>query len=138
MAEMNESGLVVMDKNFDYETQLATLTPEDRTRLLALTDKVKSDDLSTVQAYGSELSQVIANNGQALLKSVKGDNTAEVVQLSNELLAELNLIDIDEINADTPWKNFARRVPLLRRMVTTIENVKIKYDTIAENVDKIS
>jgi uncharacterized protein YaaN involved in tellurite resistance len=84
------------------------------------------------------LSQVIANNGQALLKSVRGDNTAEVVQLSNELLAELNLIDIDEINQDTPWKNFARRVPLLRRMVTTIENVKIKYDSIAENVDKIS
>ena len=135
---MKESGLVVMDKNFDYETQLATLTPEKREQLLALTDKVKSDDLSTVQAYGSELSQVIANNGQALLKSVKGDNTAEVVQLSNELLAELNLIDIDEINADTPWKNFARRMPLLRRMVTTIENVKIKYDTIAENVDKIS
>ena len=134
----SENGLVVMDKSFDYETQLATLTPEDKTRLLALTNKVKAEDLSTVQTYGSELSQVIANNGQALLKSVRGDNTAEVVQLSNELLAELNLIDIDEINTDTPWKNFARRMPILRKMVTSIENVKIKYDSIAENVDKIS
>lgn len=138
MAEQKESGLVIKDKQFDYETQIALLTPEDRTRLLALTDKVKADDLATVQSYGSELNQVIANNGQALLKSVRGDNTAEVVQLSNELLAELNLIDIDEINQDTPWKNFARRVPVLRKMVTTIENVKIKYDTIADNVDKIS
>lgn len=137
MAEQTE-GLVVMDKSFDYETKLATLAPEDRTRLLALTDKIKSDDLSSVQTYGAELSQVIANNGQALLKSVRGDNTAEVVQLSNQLLSELNLIDIDEINSNTPWKNFARRVPILRKMVTTIENVKIKYDTIADNVDKIS
>ena len=138
-AENVETTLAVVGGNsYDYDTQIAQLTPDDKTRLLALTEKIKVDDISTVQTYGSELNQVIASNGHALLKSVRADNTAEVVQLSNDLLAELNHIDIDEINTNTSWKRFARRVPVLRKMVTSVENVMIKYDTIADNVDKIA
>lgn len=134
-----ETALAVAGGNsFDYETRLALLTPEEKTKLLALTDKINPRDLATVQNYGSELNQVISDNGNTLLKSVRADNTAEAVELTNQLLAQLNLIDVDEINTNTPWKNFARRMPFLRRLVTTAQNVMIKYDTVAENVDKIS
>ena len=134
-----EATLAVVGGNsFDYETRLAVLTPEEKTEFLALTNKINSHDLSTVQNYGSELNQVISNNGDALLKSVRSDNTSEAVTLANDLLSQLNLIDIDEINSNTPWKNFVRHLPIIRRLVTTAQNIMIKYDTIAENVDKIA
>lgn len=129
---------VPVGNSFDYETRLATLNEDERERLLALTSNISVNDLASVQMYGSELSQVISNNGNALLASVRSDNTAEVVDLTNKLLAELNLIDIDEINANTTWKRLARRLPIVRTLVSSVQSVMIKYDTISENVDKIS
>ncbi len=136
--ENKNESVAVVNNQYNYDAQIAALKPDERERILSLTEKIKSDDISTIQTYGSELNQVIASNGQALLKSVRSDNTAEVVSLTNDLLSELNMIDINEINSNTKWKNFARRVPVLRKLVTTVENVMVKYETIADNVDKIS
>jgi len=123
---------------YDYANRLATLTPEEKSKYLALTDKVDIHNVSTVQEYGSELNAVVAENGERFLASVKASDGGEIVELTTELLAQLNMINIDEINADTKWKNFLRRLPVVRKFVTTIENVKIKYNDIAQNVNSIA
>ena len=83
--------------SFDYETRLATLSEADRSKYMAISAKIKLDDPTTIQSFGSELSQTVAQNGSVLLNSVRSDNSSEVVELTNDLLAELNMIDLDEL-----------------------------------------
>ena len=123
---------------YDYEKRLATLTPEERSKYLALTEKVDVHNLTTVHEYGSELNSVVAENGERFLSSVKAGDGGEIVELTTELLSQLNMINIDEINSDTKWKNFLRRLPVVKKFVTSIENIKIKYNDIAENVNAIA
>lgn len=123
---------------YDYEKRLAALTPEERSKYLALTEKVDVHNLTTVHEYGSELNSVVAENGERFLSSVKATDGGEIVALTTELLAQLNMINIDELNADNKWKNFLRKLPVVKKFVTTIENVKIKYNDIAQNVNEIA
>ena len=123
---------------YDYEKRLKSLTPEERAKYLALTDKVDVHNLTTVHEYGSELNSVVAENGERFLASVKAGDGGEIVALTTELLSQLNMINIDEINSDTKWKNFLRKLPVVRKFVTSIENIKIKYNDIAENVNAIA
>ena len=123
---------------YDYEGRLKNLTPEERSKYLALTEKVDVHNLTTVHEYGSELNSVVAENGERFLSSVKAGDGGEIVALTTELLSQLNMINIDEINSDTKWKNFLRKLPIVKKFVTSIENIKIKYNDIAENVNAIA
>ena len=123
---------------YDYQKRLSALSEQERKDYLALTEKVDIHNLTTVHEYGSELNSVVAENGERFLSSVKAGDGGEIVQLTTDLLAQLNMINIDEINADTKWKNFLRKLPVVNRFVTSIENVKIKYNDIAENVNAIA
>lgn len=134
----NSSELQTMSGNYNYEARLASLTPEKKEELAKLTENLNTGDIGSVQSYGSELSRMVSQNGNVLLNSVRADNSSEVVQLTNELLSELNLIDIDELNTNTKWKKFLRSIPLIGKVVTSVDKVLVKYDTISDNVDKIS
>lgn len=123
---------------YDYEKKLATLTDVEKAKYLALTEKIDSHNLTTIHEYGAELNSVVAENGERFLSSIKASDGGEIVALTTDLLKELHMIDIDEINSDTKWKNFLRRLPVVKKFVTSIENVKIKYNDIAENVNAIA
>lgn len=122
----------------DYAMKLAALSPDERTYYLEKSSKIKMDDMASISHYGSELSQVVASNGNTLLQSVRGNSTSEVVALTNDLLAQLNLIDIDEINTNSGFKGWLRKLPIISKFMKSMESIMIKYDSIAENVDKIS
>lgn len=123
---------------YDYEMRLAAITPEERNHYLEISSKININDISSVSHYGSELSSVVASNGNALLQSVRGSNSSEVVALTNDLLAQLQLIDVDELNSNSGFKGFLRRLPFVKTLMKSVNNIMIKYDTIADNVDKIS
>lgn len=123
---------------YDYTLKLAALSPDERRHYLEKASKIKMDDMSSISHYGSELSQVVSQNGNTLLESVRGNSTSEAVELTNELLSQLNLIDIDELNTTGGFKGFLRRIPLVRSLVRSVDQIMVKYDTIADNVEKIS
>lgn len=123
---------------FDYSKKLATITPDERARLLALTEKVDVHNVTSVQEYGSELNEVVAENGERFLSSVKAGDGGAIVELTSDLLKQLNMIDVSELNADNKWKNMLRKLPVVKKFVSSIENVKIKYNDIAENVNAIA
>ena len=123
---------------YDYEKKIAALTPAERAEYLALTEKINVHNLTTVHEYGAELNSVVAENGERFLSSVKSSDGGEIVNLTTELLAQLNMINIDEINSNTKLKNFLRKLPVVKNFITTVENVKIKYNTIAKNVNEIA
>lgn len=137
VADVQLSSNVPSVGNFNYEQKIATLTPEEREHCYALTKKIDVKDITTIQTYGSELNSVISSNGDQLLSSVRADNTNEVIEMTNELLSQLNLIDLGDLQ-DTRLKRFMRRVPVLNKFVKSVENIFNEYDTVAANVDKIS
>lgn len=141
---MNSTELTISEQKsalqigtFNYEQKLALLTPEERAQCKELTKHINKSDITSVQVYGSELNSVIASNGDQLLASVRADNTNEVVDLTNELLHQLNMIDINDLE-NTGFKRLMRRIPILRRFVKSIENLFTEYDTVKNNVDKIA
>ncbi len=124
--------------SFNYAVKLQNMTPEEKTKYLALTEKINPHDLSTIHEYGSELSQVVAENGERLLSSVRSDTGGEIVDLVTDLLKQLNMINIDDINSDKKIKKFLARVPILKKFITSIDNVKVKYNDVSTNVSAIS
>ena len=133
--ELSSAAPTVGD--FNYDQRIALLTPEEKEKYKELSKKLTCNDLTTVQTFGNELSQVIATNGDMLLNSVRADNSNEVIEMTNDLLAQLNLIDFDQLE-DTRWKRIMKRTPFLRKFVKNVQNFFNEYDTIASNVDKIS
>lgn len=139
IATFNEQGQVesLTQSQYNYDQRIAAMSTDDKSKYLAMTEKLDRHDMTTVTSYGRELSTVISKNGDNLLNSVRGDNSNAVVQLTNELLGQLNLIDIDEINTNTKWKRFWRNFPIIGKMMTSVETIMTKYDTIKDNVMKI-
>lgn len=126
-------------QTYDYSLRMASMSADERQHYLEIAKVIDHNDVNSILRYGNEVSSTIAQNGDSLLTAVKGNNSTEVVQLTNELLTELNLIDIDEINsAGKPMKKFLAKIPLVGRLVKSYEQLQIKYDSVSENVNKIS
>ena len=129
---------LVAATGFDYKKQIMLLTPKQRKEYLELARSIDEHDLGSIQQYGSDVSKVVESNGNALLENVRSTSNNEVVQMTNDLLAQLNLIDLDELQSPSRFKRFLRNVPVLRNLVVSAENVINKYDNIRSNVDKIA
>jgi uncharacterized protein YaaN involved in tellurite resistance len=59
-------------------------------------------------------------------------------ELINNLLAELDYIDVDELKTPTKIKRMLRKLPIIKHMVTSVEKIMGKYDTIAKNINEIT
>jgi uncharacterized protein YaaN involved in tellurite resistance len=58
-------------------------------------------------------------------------------QLISNLLGELHEVDIDDLQAPNAVKRFLRRIPGLKKLVVSVEQIKAKYNTIEKNIDGI-
>lgn len=142
MADIQTKETNALVSNFDYESKLQTITPDDKVKYLALTDKLDYHNVASLQTYGSDLNNIISKNGDTLLNTVKSDNSVEVVGYINNLLAELNGFD-DELNKYTNnHSNVLKRIfyslPFVKKVATSLDNVLNSYNTVATNVDKIA
>lgn len=123
---------------FDYEKQVALLSPSQRKAYLAKADSINEANLASIQTYGSDISKNIESNGDELLAHVRSNNTNnEINVMINDLLTELKMVDVDDLQT-TNVKRILRKIPVLRHLVMSAEKVMIKYDTIKNNVDQIS
>jgi uncharacterized protein YaaN involved in tellurite resistance len=57
--------------------------------------------------------------------------------LISNLLGELHEVNIDDLEAPSAVKRFLRKIPGLRKLVVSVEQIKAKYDTIEKNIDGI-
>lgn len=123
---------------FDYEKQIRLLSPAERKNYLAMAKSIDDTDLTSIQQYGVEVSKTIEDNGDSLLNSIRSNNNNnEANMLINNLLAELKMVDTDDLQS-TKVKKFLRKIPVLRNLVMSIDKALIKYDTIKNNVDQIA
>lgn len=123
---------------FDYDKQIQLLTPAQRKNYLTMANAINVNDLTSIQQYGADVSKTIEDNGNSLLEGVRSNNNNnEANQLINNLLAELKMVDIDDLQS-TKIKRVLRKIPGLRNLVMTVDRAMIKYDTIKNNVDQIA
>ena len=115
-----------------------TLTPAQKERYQQISKDLVVEDINSINNFGSELSGIISQNSDALLNAVRNTNGNEVTAMTTELLSQLDMIDLGEINEQDTWKKIARKLPIIRRFVPSIEQIMTKYETIGDSVEKLS
>jgi uncharacterized protein YaaN involved in tellurite resistance len=95
-------------------------------------------DLTSISSYGSDLQRAMDTySSEFLNQSFSRENNIESAELISNLLGELHEVNIDDLEAPGPVKRFLRKVPGLRKLIISVEQVKAKYNTIQKNIDGI-
>jgi uncharacterized protein YaaN involved in tellurite resistance len=61
----------------------------------------------------------------------------ESAELISNLLGELHEVDISDLEAPSAVKRFLRKIPGLKKLVISVEQIKAKYNTIEKNIEGI-
>lgn len=117
---------------------ITALTPSDKERYNKLTKNIVVTDINSITNYGSELQSTMTKYSNDFLSAVRTQQSGEMGELINNLLAELDYIDVDELKAPTKIKRMLRKLPIIKHMVTSVEKIMGKYDTISKNIDQIT
>ena len=95
-------------------------------------------DLTSISSYGSDLQKAMDTySSDFLSQSFSRENSLESADLIANLLGELHEVNIDDLETPGAVKRFLRRIPGLRKLVISVEQIKAKYNTIQKNIDGI-
>ena len=139
MEEPVNNMLVPTDTQIsDYNHFIAQLNDEQKKSFLELAKDVSPNDSNTLQSYGASVSSAIESTSGELLGVVRSNNSNQIVGYVNETLAQLNLLNIDDIDPNNKFKNWLRTLPVIKTMVKSVEKYLDEYDTIENNLAKIA
>lgn len=126
----------VLEDNGEINTDLI---PEKKKNYYRQIAKVLDEkDLTSISSYGSDLQRAMDTYSSDFLKqSFNSKNSVEAAALITNLLAELREVDVNDLEAPSAMKKFLRKIPGLRKLILSVEQIKAKYDTIEKNVDGI-
>ncbi len=127
------SGLIDKDGNVN----LATISESELASFKSISNQLNENDANSILNYGAEIQNSIAKQSDTFLTNVRTYNSGEVGSLINDLLAELNYVDIDQLD-QSPFKKFLSKVPILNKLVVDVKKLFQQYDKITVNIDKIS
>lgn len=126
---------VKLDKEGNVD--LSKITPEDEQKLSEISKTINPADVNSILNYGVEVQSSMEKYSNAFLTSVRTYNSGEVGGLITDLLSELNYIDVDELD-QSGFKSFISKIPFLKKIVVDTEKLFQKYDTVVNNIDKIT
>lgn len=130
-----QSTTTLIDK--DGNVNLATISEAEVDNYKSLTGQLNENDANSILNYGADIQNSISKQSDTFLNNVRAYNSGEVGTLINDLLAELNYVDVDELN-QSGFKRFLSKVPLLNKLVVDVKKLFQQYDKITVNIDKIS
>lgn len=118
-----------------YTTGLTTI---EKKRYREITSSLDVKNPMTVMSYGSDLQKVMDSYSSELLQhqmssTVSGDTS----KLISKLMGELKNIDVNDFKTPTRIKKFLMSFPLTKSFVTSVAEIKAKYNTIEKNVENI-
>ena len=94
--------------------------------------------MTSISSYGSDLQRAMdAYSSDFLKQSFDSKNSIESAELISQLLGELHEVNINDLEAPSAVKKFLRKIPGLRKLVISVEQIKAKYNTIEKNIDGI-
>lgn len=113
--------------------------PSDRKKYYERIASVLDEkDLTSISSYGSDLQRAMDSYSSDFLnQQFDSRNSIESSKLISNLLGELQEVEISDFEAPSAWKRFLRRVPGLKKLVVSVEQIKTKYNTIQKNIDGI-
>ena len=132
---MSQSTTTLIDK--DGNVNLATISEAEVNNYKSLTTQLNENDANSILNYGADIQNSISVQSDTFLNNVRAYNAGEVGTLINDLLAELNYVDVDELKQGR-FKRFLSKVPLLNKLVVDVKKLFQQYDKITVNIDKIS
>lgn len=95
-------------------------------------------DLTSISSYGSDLQRAMDSySNDFLTQQIDSKTSIESAELISNLLGELHEVNIDDLEAPSKVKRFLRKIPMLRKLVVSVEQIKAKYNTIQKNIDGI-
>lgn len=125
-----------IDEDGNVYTTGLTTSEKKRYREIASCLDVKNP--MTVMSYGADLQKVMDSYSSELLQhqmssTVSGDTS----KLISKLMGELENIDVNDFKTPTRFKKFLMSFPLTKSFVTSVAEIKAKYNTIEKNVENI-
>jgi uncharacterized protein YaaN involved in tellurite resistance len=135
----NNTDLVVSSPRLDKEgnVNLSVVTTDDKKKYGEISKNLVPGDVNSILNYGTEVQNSMEKYSNEFLTSVRTFNSGEVGGLINDLLSELNYIDVDELEHGG-FKQFLSKIPFLKKMVVDATKLFQKYDTVVNNIDKIT
>lgn len=114
------------------------LTTSEKKRYREIASSLDVKNPMTVMSYGSDLQKVMGSYSSELLQhqmssTVSGDTS----KLISKLMGELENIDVNDFKTPTRIKKFLMSFPLTKNFVTSVAEIKAKYNTIEKNVENI-
>jgi len=136
-----ENQLITQDNSLiiskEGNVTVENITSSELANYQPIIGKLNENDANSIINFGAEIQQNISNQSDNFLKSVRVNNSGEVGTHINELLAELNYIDVEELN-QSGFKKFLSGIPFVKNLVANVEKIFQKYDEVTVNIDKIS
>lgn len=125
-----------IDENGNVDT--TGLTTIEKKRYRDITSSLDVKNPMTVMSYGADLQKVMDSYSSELLQhqmssTVSGDTS----KLISKLMGELENIDVNDFKTPTRFKKFLMSFPLTKSFVTSVAEIKAKYNTIEKNVENI-
>lgn len=117
---------------------LACLSAEEKQKYAKLNKSLVVTDINSISNYGSDLQNTMGKYSTDFLTAVRANQSGEIGGLINDLLNELGYIDVDELKEPSLVKKIIRKIPILKNLVTSVDKILNKYDSIAKNVDDIA
>lgn len=120
------------------EIDLRNISPQNKKYYLEISKALDEKDLTSISSYGSDLQRAMDSYSSDFLKqSFDSKTSIESAALISNLLGELHEVNIDDLKAPSGVKKFLRKIPMLKKLVVSVEQIKAKYDTIEKNIDGI-
>ena len=136
-AKVKQKRNIVLSDNGDVN--LSLINKEDKKRYTQIASSLNENDMTSIMNYGSDLQNAMdAYSNDFLNQRFDSTTSIKSAELIANLLGELQEVDIAELNEPSAFKRFIRRIPLLKKFVTSVEQIKAKYNTIQKNIDGIT
>ena len=136
-AKVKPKRNIVLSDNGDVN--LSLINKEDKKRYTQIASSLNENDMTSIMNYGSDLQNAMdAYSNDFLNQRFDSTSSIKSAELIANLLGELQEVDIAELNEPSAFKRFIRRIPLLKKFVTSVEQIKAKYNTIKKNIDGIT
>ena len=136
-AKVKPKRNIVLSDNGDVN--LSLINKEDKKRYTQIASSLNENDMTSIMNYGSDLQNAMdAYSNDFLNQRFDSTSSIKSAELIANLLGELQEVDIAELNEPSAFKRFIRRIPLLKKFVTSVEQIKAKYNTIQNNIDGIT
>ena len=129
------SSVMKIDK--EGNVNLTQIKPEDEKKYAEISKVLNPSDVNSILNYGADLQGSMEKYSNQFLTSVRTYNSGEVGGLITDLLTELNYIDVDELN-QSGIKSFLLHIPFVKSLIFDAKKLFAKYDTVVDNIDKIS